>query len=104
MTTTTGPGSSPSRTTRPVMRHPDGSALRVLVVDDEQMLTDLLVDGAAQGGLGGAHRRLAAPTRVQAARDFQPGRVVLDIMMPDLDGMAVLRRLRGRATMCRCCS
>jgi two-component system OmpR family response regulator len=26
----------------PSLRRPDGSALRVLVVDDEQMLTDLL--------------------------------------------------------------
>ena len=28
------------------------------------------------------------------ARDFEPDAMVLDIMMPDLDGMAVLQRLR----------
>src|SRR5215207_3143046 len=31
---------------------------------------------------------------LQAARDFEPDAMVLDIMMPDLDGMAVLQRLR----------
>ncbi len=31
---------------------------------------------------------------LQVARDFEPDALVLDIMMPDLDGMSVLRRLR----------
>jgi two-component system OmpR family response regulator len=31
---------------------------------------------------------------LQVAREFEPDALVLDIMMPDLDGMSVLRRLR----------
>ena len=77
----------------PSLRRPDGSALRVLVVDDEQMLTDLLsmalrMEGWDVRTAGSGFQAL------QAARDFDPDAMVLDIMMPDLDGMAVLQRLR----------
>ena len=77
----------------PSLRRLDGSALRVLVVDDEQMLTDLLsmalrMEGWEVRTAGSGFQAL------QAARDFDPDAMVLDIMMPDLDGMAVLQRLR----------
>jgi two-component system OmpR family response regulator len=67
--------------------------VRVLVVDDEPSLAELLssvlrFEGwdvrAAADGLGA----------VRAARDFRPDAVILDVMLPDLDGLEVLRRLR----------
>jgi two-component system OmpR family response regulator len=71
----------------------DGTPLRALVVEDEPNLADVLVrmlafDGwvAAQAGSGAA-----ALTR---AREFNPDVVVLDVMLPDTDGLDVLRRLR----------
>jgi two-component system OmpR family response regulator len=77
----------------PVLQRPDGSPLRVLVVDDEQMLTDLLsmalrMEGWEVRTAGSGFDALTA------AREFAPDAMVLDIMMPDLDGMAVLQRLR----------
>ena len=77
----------------PALRRPDGSALRVLVVDDEQMLTDLLsmalrMEGWEVRTAGSGFDALAA------TREFDPDVMLLDIMMPDLDGMAVLQRLR----------
>lgn len=79
--------------TSPALHRPDGSALRVLVVDDEQMLTDLLSMALRMEGW---EVRTAASglQALQSARDFAPDAMVLDIMMPDLDGMAVLQRLR----------
>ncbi|MEV4973416.1 response regulator transcription factor [Streptomyces scopuliridis] len=78
---------------RTEMLRPDGSPVRVLVVDDETSLTELLsmalryegweVRSAADGA--GAMR---------SARDFRPDAVVLDVMLPDMDGLAVLGRLR----------
>jgi two-component system OmpR family response regulator len=75
------------------LTRPDGSALRVLVVDDEAMLTDLLsmalrMEGWTVRTAGSGYEAL------QVAREFSPDALVLDIMMPDLDGMAVLKRLR----------
>lgn len=77
----------------PALLRPDGSALRVLVVDDEQMLTDLLSMALRMEGW---EVRAAASgfEALQAVREFDPDALVLDIMMPDLDGMAVLQRLR----------
>lgn len=77
----------------PDLRRADGSPLRILAVDDEQMLTDLL---AMALRMEGWEVRTAASglEALQVARDFEPDALVLDVMMPDLDGMSVLRRLR----------
>ncbi|WP_336646773.1 response regulator transcription factor [Microbacterium sp. USHLN186] len=77
----------------PDLRRPDGAPLRILAVDDEPMLTDLL---AMALRMEGWEVRTAASglEALQVARDFEPDALVLDVMMPDLDGMSVLRRLR----------
>ncbi len=77
----------------PAFTRPDGSALRVLVVDDEQMLTDLLSMALRMEGWD-VRTAGSGFDALSAARDFEPDAMVLDIMMPDLDGMAVLQRLR----------
>jgi two-component system OmpR family response regulator len=84
----TSPG-SPATT----LLRADGSAPRVLVVDDEQMLTDLLSMALRMEGW---QIKTAASgfQALQVAREFEPDAMVLDIMMPDLDGMSVLQRLR----------
>ncbi|MEV4482911.1 response regulator transcription factor [Micromonospora coxensis] len=78
------------------LRRPDGEPVRVLVVDDEPTLTDLLAmalryEGwqvrSAGDGTGALH----------VARQFRPDVVVLDVMLPDLDGFQVLRRLREQS-------
>jgi two-component system, OmpR family, response regulator len=76
------------------LRRPDGEPVRVLVVDDEPTLTDLLSMALRYEGwqVRTAGDGMAA---VRAARQFQPDAVVLDVMLPDLDGFQVLRRLRA---------
>lgn len=77
----------------PELRRPDGAPLRILAVDDEPMLTDLLAMALRMEGweVRTAGSGLEA---LQVAREFEPDALVLDVMMPDLDGMGVLRRLR----------
>ena len=75
------------------LTRPDGSPLRVLVVDDEQMLTDLLSMALRMEGWD-VRTAASGLQALQETRDFAPDALVLDIMMPDLDGMAVLQRLR----------
>ncbi|NGM13396.1 response regulator transcription factor [Verrucosispora sp. WMMA2044] len=76
------------------LRRPDGEPVRVLVVDDEPTLTDLLSMALRYEGW---QVRTAADgmAALRAARQFRPDAVVLDVMLPDLDGLQVLRRLRA---------
>lgn len=71
----------------------DGSRLRVLVVDDEPNIAELLMMALRYEGW---EVRTAGTGReaVSTARDLGPDVVVLDWMLPDLDGLEVLRRLR----------
>ena len=86
--------SETATTDRPALRRPDGTPIRVLVVDDEPALTDLLSMALRYEGWD---VRTAADGRPPCgtAREFPPDAVVLDVMLPDLDGLAVLRRIRG---------
>src|SRR6478735_2756117 len=65
---------------------------RVLVVDDEESITQLVSTVLRYEGF---QVKTAADGRsaVQLARTFQPDIVVLDVMLPDLDGFEVYRRL-----------
>ncbi|MGO4458131.1 response regulator transcription factor [Streptomyces sp. M-16] len=77
----------------PLLLRPDGAAVRVLVVDDEPDLTDVL--GAALRSEGWDVRTAAdAAGALASAAQFRPDLVVLDWMLPDLDGLSVLRALR----------
>lgn len=71
----------------------NGEKIRALVVDDEVALSELLSMALRYEGwdVQTAANGLEALTAVRA---FEPDVMVLDIMMPELDGMSVLRRLR----------
>nr|WP_110588834.1 response regulator transcription factor [Microbacterium suaedae] len=85
MTTNSATGSALTR--------PDGSPVRVLVVDDEQMLTDLLSMALRMEGWE-VRTASSGFEALDGVKEFDPDALVLDIMMPDLDGMSVLQRLR----------
>jgi len=73
-------------------RH-DGTALRVLVVDDEPNIAELLRMALRYEGWD-VEVALTGSQAVSTARKQVPDAVVLDMMLPDFDGMEVLRRLR----------
>jgi two-component system, OmpR family, response regulator len=81
---------------RAELRRPDGSPVRVLVVDDEPTLAELVSMALRYEGW---EVRSAGDgrTAVRAAREFRPDAVVLDVMLPDLDGLEVLHRMRAEA-------
>jgi two-component system, OmpR family, response regulator len=75
------------------LQRADGSPVRVLVVDDEPSLSELLASVLRYEGW---EIRTAADgsAAVRAAREFQPDAILLDMMLPDFDGIEVLRRVR----------
>ncbi|MFE7777253.1 response regulator transcription factor [Streptomyces sp. NPDC057445] len=74
----------------------DGSAVRVLVVDDEPDLAEILSDALRYEGWE-VSTAGTGEDAVAVARDFSPDAVVLDMMLPDINGLDVLRRLRAQA-------
>ena len=75
------------------LTRPDGTPVRVLTVDDENSLTELLSMAMRYEGwdVATAASGLGA---VQAARETRPDAIVLDMMLPDFDGLEVMRRIR----------
>lgn len=78
----------------PRMHRPDGSPIRILLVDDEQTLARLVSLALGYEGwiVDVAH---SGSDALQAYRDSRPDVVVLDIMLPDIDGLEVLRQMRA---------
>jgi two-component system, OmpR family, response regulator len=80
-------------------RRMTATSSRILVVDDEPSITDAVATALRYEGF---EVREAACGRValDAAADFRPDLIVLDVLLPDLDGIEVVARLRrdGRAT------
>ncbi len=68
-------------------------AIKVLVVDDEKDIVELVRYHSAKAGFEcvGAGDGLTA---LRLVRELQPDVVILDLMLPGLDGLQVCRRLR----------
>ncbi|HQZ00561.1 MAG TPA: response regulator transcription factor [Propionicimonas sp.] len=83
-----------ARSGQEALTRPDGTAIRVLTVDDETSLTELLSMALRYEGweVSTAASGLAA---VKTAREVRPDAIVLDMMLPDFDGLEVMRRIRA---------
>jgi two-component system OmpR family response regulator len=81
-------------TARPGALREDGTPIRVLVVDDEPSLSELLMLALRYEGWD-IRTAPDGTSALRIAKEFRPDAVVLDIMLPDMDGITVLRRMRG---------
>jgi two-component system OmpR family response regulator len=66
---------------------------RLLVVDDEPNIVDLLATSLRFAGFEVATARNGSEA-LRVAPEFRPDLLVLDVMMPGIDGFSVVRRLR----------
>jgi two-component system, OmpR family, response regulator len=76
------------------LTRPAGSAIRILTVDDETSLTELLSMALRYEGWE-VTTAASGLTAVKAARETRPDAIVLDMMLPDFDGLEVMRRIRA---------
>jgi two-component system OmpR family response regulator len=75
------------------MRRADGNPINVLVVDDEAVLAEMVSMALRYEGwnIATAGDGVSA---LESARSQRPDVVVLDVMLPDMSGLDVLRKLR----------
>jgi putative two-component system response regulator len=67
---------------------------RILIVDDDETSIELLTD--VLGGVADQIQGLTDSRKVETVfAEFQPDLVLLDLHMPQVDGLEVLRRLRS---------
>jgi DNA-binding response OmpR family regulator len=65
----------------------------VLVVDDEPTIAEVLTRYLERAGYD-TRRASDGPQAIESARTERPDLVVLDLMLPGMDGLEVMRRLR----------
>jgi two-component system OmpR family response regulator len=75
------------------MRRADGNPINVLVVDDEPVLAEMVSMALRYEGWNIATAGDGAAA-LESARSQRPDVVVLDVMLPDMSGLDVLRKLR----------
>jgi len=85
--------SSSAPAERTVMHRADGTPIQVLVVDDEAVLAEMVSMALRYEGWSVTSAGDGA-SAIAAARTTRPDAVVLDIMLPDMSGLEVLRALR----------
>ena len=74
---------------------PGGARRRILVVDDERSIVDAVATALRYEGFSVAEAFTGRDAVAEALR-LEPDLVVLDWMLPDIDGIEVGRRLRDR--------
>ncbi|MGP4977096.1 response regulator [Brachybacterium tyrofermentans] len=72
----------------------DRAAVMVLVVEDEVALSDVIQAYLATAGYATASAR-SGPEAVELARIVSPDVIILDLGLPGLDGLEVMRRIRA---------
>jgi two-component system KDP operon response regulator KdpE len=73
------------------------SNLQVLVIDDERPIRRLLVNALSVHGYD-VHESADGVSGISAAAGIKPDLALVDLGLPDLDGVEVIRRLREWAT------
>lgn len=76
------------------MQRTDGEKIRALVVDDEDSISNLIAMALRYEGWD-VETAANGAEAIEKLRSFDPDVAVLDIMLPDLDGIQVLSRFRS---------
>lgn len=67
---------------------------KILLVDDEEDILDVLETVLTKEGFQNIHKATTGLEAVQKAKRLNPDVIVLDIMLPDIDGYEVCRQIR----------
>lgn len=66
----------------------------ILLVDDEKDITDLLEDVLRREGFSNIKKAYNGKEAIDMSREYSPDIIVLDIMMPEMDGFEACKAIR----------
>lgn len=67
---------------------------KILLVDDEKDIVGLMEEVLQKEGFHAVQKACSGMEAIRISREFQPDVIVLDIMLPDMDGLEVCRKIR----------
>lgn len=67
---------------------------KILLVDDEKDIVNLIEEVLQQDGFLSIQKAYTGLEALEICREFHPDVVVLDVMLPDLDGLEVCKKIR----------
>ncbi|MDM5246626.1 MULTISPECIES: response regulator transcription factor [unclassified Lysinibacillus] len=73
---------------------PDLHTKKILIVDDEEEILNLLEDVLKKEGFQHIYTYTTGEDGVRMCRQIQPDLILLDIMLPDIDGYTVCQQIR----------
>src|SRR4030065_1302755 len=76
----------------------DSMAKKILVIDEEPKIVEICQDYLIKAGFEVVHA-YDGPTGLAVAQHSQPDLVVLDLMLPGMDGLDVFRELRRESNV-----
>jgi DNA-binding response OmpR family regulator len=82
----------PEMGTKPLIRADTRET--ILVIDDEQSFCEVVAEILSNDGYD-VHKAFSAAQAEEILEAVEPELIILDIMMPDTDGLTLVRRLRN---------
>lgn len=67
---------------------------KILLVDDEKDIVDLIEEVLLKDGFHNIQKAYTGAEAIKLCKSFEPDVIVLDIMLPDLDGIEVCKKIR----------
>lgn len=67
---------------------------RILLIDDEKDVLDLIEEVLRKDGFQEIQKAYTGEEALQICREFHPDAAVLDVMLPDTDGIELCRKIR----------
>ena len=67
---------------------------KILLVDDEKDISDLIEEALRQDSFADIQKAYTGMDAIQICKEYQPDVIILDIMLPDIDGIEVCKKIR----------
>ena len=67
---------------------------KILLIDDEKDIVDLIEEALQQDSFQSIEKAYTGMDAIRICREYQPDVIVLDVMLPDMDGFEVCKAIR----------